>query len=434
MRKACICCGTTTLRPTAWWGSAVTGILSSQIRFIATLLLGLLCGDVAFAQSEARDAEQLRNTKLVDLGNALFFDVNLSLYRTQSCATCHDPARAFTDWRDSGVGAAASQGADMKSLGDRNAPTVSYAAHVPPFGRNAAGDYVGGLFWDGRVASLEEQAAAPPQNPIEMAMPDNATVVQRLQENPNYLYAFKGLFGEDIFDDPDRAYAAMAEALAALERTEFFSPFDSKYDRYLRDEYEPTEQEQLGMTLFFSNQFTNCNKCHQLQLVPEAQGEIFSNFTYQNIGVPKNRALRAANGRGEDFIDHGLLEHPAIDDEAQDGKFRVPTLRNVAVTGPYMHNGVFKELRTVVQFYNKYLTRSSKAQINPETGEAWGEPEVPHNLALDKLQHGRALDARSIDALVAFLRMLTDKRYEVLLPPMEPDAASLPAVSAGIVD
>jgi cytochrome c peroxidase len=373
-------------------------------------------GTVNAAESSSQSAEQLRQTKLEDLGRALFFDVNLSLYRTQSCATCHDPARAFTDWRDSGVAAAASQGADMKSLGDRNAPTASYAAHVPPFGLNAAGDYAGGLFWDGRVASLEEQASAPPQNPIEMAMPDNATVVQRLQENPNYLYAFKGLFGDDIFADADRAYQAMAEAIAALERTEFFSPFDSKYDRYLRDEYQPTEQEELGMTLFFSNQFTNCNKCHQLQQLPEAQQEIFSNFTYQNIGVPKNVALRAVNGKGEDFVDHGLLEHPEVDDVAQDGKFRVPTLRNVAITAPYMHNGLFRELRTVVQFYNKYLTRSSKAQINPETGAPWGEPEVPRNLALDKLQQGRALDTRSVDALVAFMRMLTDQRYEALLP------------------
>lgn len=384
------------------------------------LLCSIVFAGAAYSAQSAEDAvDPQRQTKLEDLGRALFFDVNLSLYRTQSCATCHDPARAFTDWRDNGIGASASQGADMKSLGDRNAPTATYAAHIPPFSKNSEGDYVGGLFWDGRAATLEEQASGPPQNPIEMAMPDNATVVARLQENPNYQYAFKGLFGDDVFDDPDTTYAAMAESIAALERTEFFSPFDSKYDRYLRKEYQPTEQEQLGMTLFFSTQFTNCNRCHQLQALPEAQGELFTNFKYENIGVPVNTALRALNGKGVDFVDHGLLDRPDIDDPAQDGRFRVGTLRNVAITGPYMHNGVFKDLRTVIQFYNKYLTRSSKAQINPETGQPWGEPEVAANLALEKLQEGRALDTRSIDALVAFMRMLTDKRYEVLLPPID---------------
>src|SRR5690606_37845706 len=109
------------------------------------------------------------------------------------------------------------------------------------------------------------------------------------------------------------------------------------------------------------------------------------------------------------------LDNPAVDDPAQAGRFRVPTLRNVALTAPYMHNGVFSDLRTVVLFYNKYLARGSKAQTNPETGSPWGQPEVPENLALTELESGRALDARSIDALVAFMKMLTDKRYEALL-------------------
>ena len=357
----------------------------------------------------------LQQAKLEDLGRALFFDVNLSRDRTQSCATCHDPARSFIDWRDSGVNAAASMGGDLKSLGDRNAPTAAYAASIPPFTRKKDGEYVGGLFWDGRANTLEDQAAGPPLNPIEMAMPDKAAVVARLQENPNYLRAFKGLFGDSIFADNDKAYAAMTQALAALERTAFFSPFDSKYDRYLRGEYKPTEQEELGMTLFFSNQFTNCKQCHLLRESIDAKDETFSNYSFQNIGVPANEALRQQNGKGAAFIDHGLMEHTGNADNTQDGKFRVPTLRNVALTAPYMHNGVFKDLRTVMLFYNKYLTKGSKAQTNPETGKPWGKPEVVENLALEKLQSGRALDTRSIDALIAFMNMLTDKRYEPLL-------------------
>lgn len=373
-----------------------------------------LCIAVALHASAAEDAA-LQQTQLEDLGRALFFDVNLSQDRTQSCATCHDPAQAFIDFRDSGVAAAASMGGDMHSLGDRNAPTASYASRVPPFSLNELGDYVGGLFWDGRANDLEEQAAGPPLNPLEMALPDKEAVRQRLLENMNYGYAFKGAFGADVLDDADQAYAAMTQALAAFERTDFFSPFDSKYDRYLRKEYTPTEEETLGMTLFFSNQFANCNQCHMLNKLPETELETFTSNLYRNIGVPVNAALRAANGLGDAHVDRGLRDNPVVTDDAQSGRFRVSTLRNVALTGPYMHNGVFKDLRTVMLFYNKYLARGSKAQINPETGEDWGVPEVAENLALTELESGRALDAKEIDALVAFMRMLTDKRYEPLL-------------------
>lgn len=384
----------------------------------------------AFAAGADMDAETLRRIQLEDFGRALFFDVNLSRERNQSCATCHDPAQAFVDWRPfvvpagdfggtsataAAVPGPASVGTAPHLLGDRNAPTVSYASRIPPFGSGSDGEYVGGLFWDGRANSLEEQAGGPPLNPLEMALPDKAAVLQRLLENPNYTHVLRTQFGEETLSDPDAAYAALAAGIAAFERTELFAPFDSKYDRYLRGDYVPTEQETLGMTLFFSNQFANCNKCHQLNLLPESEFETFSNYKYRNIGVPVNAALRAANGLGTAHVDRGLLEHPAIDDPAQTGRFRAPTLRNVALTAPYMHNGVFQDLRTVVLFYNKYLARGSKAQINPETGADWGPPEVAENLALEELESGRALDERGIDALVAFMRMLTDKRYEVLL-------------------
>lgn len=382
------------------------------MRWCGYLLVLLLC-PALWAQAE--ESDDLRRTKLEDLGRALFFDVNLSRERNQSCATCHDPARAFTDWRDSGVGAAASLGSDMHSLGDRNAPTATYASLVPALGLDATGEYVGGLFWDGRAKNLEEQAAGPPLNPIEMALPNRETVLARLNENPNYQYAFPALFGDTVLDDADAAFVAMTQSIAAFERSDFFAPFDSKYDRYLRGEYTPTDAEALGMTLFFSNQFTNCNQCHQLHTLPESKLEPFTNHRYRNIGVPVNTALRAANGLGADQVDRGLLDNPEIEDPTQAGRFRVPTLRNVAVTAPYMHNGVFNDLRTVVLFYNKYLARGSKAQLNPETGEHWGAPEVAQNLALEELESGRALDAARIDALVAFMRMLTDKRYEPLL-------------------
>ncbi len=365
--------------------------------------------------AQAADESDLHLSKMVDLGATLFFDVNLSQNRTQSCATCHDPARAFIDWRDNGVAAAASLGGDLVSLGDRNAPTISYAALTPEFHISAEGEYKGGMFWDGRDSNLAEQAGEPPLNPLEMAFANKAAVIERLSENQTYKTAFKELFGGVIFNNIDMAYQAMTESIAAFEQTDFFSPFDSKYDRYLRGEYELSREEELGMTLFFSEQFTNCNQCHQLNTLPGSERETFTNYDYDNIGVPLNTVLRAANGLGSEHIDLGLMENPQITNSAEAGKFKVPTLRNIAITAPYMHNGVFQDLKTVVLFYNKFNTRNSVAQINPETGEVWREPEVAENISLTELESAPALDERRIDALIAFMQLLTDSRYEALL-------------------
>ncbi len=349
------------------------------------------------------------------LGQQLFFDTNLSSNRTQSCATCHAPSHAFVDPRDNGVNGAYSLGDDGHSLGDRNAPSAAYAMFSPDFGVNEKGVYVGGQFHDGREHNLAGQAGGPPTNPIEMGMPSKAAMVERLQENPTYVAALQSLYGEAIFSDNEKSYAAMADSIAHFERTELFAPFDSKYDRYLKGEYQMTEQEELGRTLFFSQQFTNCNLCHQLNTSQRHPQETFTNYQYHNIGVPTNIEGRKKNGVPVDTADTGLLNNPQVDDAKQAGKFKVPTLRNVAVTGPYMHNGVFKDLRTVVLFYDKYNSRSSKRQINPETGQAWGAPEVPQNLSLTELETGPALKDERIDALVAFMKTLTDKRYEHLL-------------------
>ena len=349
------------------------------------------------------------------LGKALYFDANLSGNRRQSCATCHNPETGFADARGNRTGNAVSLGDDGESLGDRNAPTASYARFSPKFHKNDQGEYIGGQFHDGRAPGLAEQAAGPPLNPVEMNMPDPAAVVARVQENPTYTSILERLWGKDIFENTDQAYAAITEAIAAFERTDEFAPFDSKYDRYLRGEYQMTRQEDLGMTLFFSQQFTNCNRCHQLRPRQCMAEETFSNYEYHNIGTPVNRLVRAANGLGDEHVDRGLLENPTVNDPAQKGKFKVPTLRNVAVTAPYMHNGVFQDLRTVVLFYNQYNSRAARRQINPETGKPWAEPEVRENRSLKDLRHGPALNDKRIDALVAFMKTLTDRRYEHLL-------------------
>ena len=350
-----------------------------------------------------------------NLGKALFFDTNLSKNRTQSCASCHDPDAGFVDQRETRAGKAYSLGDDGKSLGDRNAPTAAYAMFSPPFHLDKEGEYRGGQFLDGREKDLAGQAGGPPTNPIEMGLPDKALAVTRLKENSAYVTAFKKLFGQDVFASTDKAYSAMSNAIAAFEKTPLFAPFDSKYDRSLRGEVKLSDKEELGRVLFFSQQFTNCNLCHQLHSSPIAAKETFSNYGYDNIGVPENLEGRKHNGVKAGTKDIGLLANPAVNDPKHQGKFRVPTLRNVAITGPYMHNGVFKELRTVVLFYNKYNSRSPRRQINPETGQKFRSPEVSGTLSVKELIHGPALKDRDIDALVAFMKTLTDKRYEHLL-------------------
>lgn len=385
--------------------------LPSMAAGLLTLLLGFAGSgrDMAVAESPSLGTAE-------KLGGALFSDVNLSKNRSQACVSCHSPQLAFTDPRETPkVGGAVSLGDDRRSLGDRNAPTAAYASLTPDFHIKANGKPAGGLFYDGRAKNLEEQAAGPPLNPIEMGMPDKGSVVGRLKENAAYVAAFGAIFGPNVLDDSEQGYSAMTKAIAAFERTADFSPFDSKYDRYLRGEASLTQQEELGRVLFFSSQFTNCSQCHKANAQGGSEKELFTNFEYHNIGTPQNHVVRAANGSKAGHIDHGLLANPAVTDKAQDGRFKVPTLRNVAITGPYMHNGVFKDLRTTVLFYNKYNSKNPKRQINPETNARWEAPEVPANLSLKELESGPALDDKRIDALVAFLKTLTDKRYEHLL-------------------
>lgn len=352
----------------------------------------------------------------IALGKKLFFDTILSKNGTQRCATCHNPQHGFVDSRDNGVKGAASLGDDGKSIGDRNAPTAAYAKFSPLFHLDKKkGEYVGGQFLDGREKDLKGQAGGPPLNPVEMGIPSKDFLVERLKKDPTYNKAFNAIYGEDIFKNSDKAYDAMAGAIAAFEKTEEFSPFDSKYDRYLRDEYDLTVLEDLGRSLFFSNNNNNCASCHLLK-EEDAENETFTNYKYHNIGVPQNHDLMAKNVVDpKTFIDHGLLNNPAVTDKKYDGKFKVPTLRNIAVTGPYMHNGVFQKLSTVIEFYDKYVNKERK--LNPETGKPWAEPEVKVGEEdMKLLKEAKAMTDRKVKALVAFLNLLTDKRYEHLIP------------------
>lgn len=380
----------------------------------STLALTMLLGLGATAPAAADDTPISK----AELGEMLFFDPSFSLNGTTACATCHDPARSFTDGRDTPAHGIVSRGDDGHAFGGRNAPMASYALTSPAFHYDEElKEYVGGQFLDGRAATLADQAMGPPLNPVEMMMPDADSVVARIRENPTYEAAFIRLFGTDIFapsdnpHSPPPAYTAFGLAIEAFEQSDEFASYDSKYDRFLRGDYELTVLEDLGRTLFFSNNNVSCANCHLLKR-EDAVEEPFTNHQYRNIGVPRNPALLALGQVAPDYIDHGLLENPAVSDPAMDGRFKSPSLRNVAVTGPYMHNGVFTDLRTVIEFYDQH--NNPDRAVNPETGVPWAEPEVPGTVDLEDLK-AQPMSDRKVDALVAFLKTLTDARYEPLL-------------------
>lgn len=378
----------------------LTGLLAMSA------LLFTACSNSELSKEELA----LQTQKKEQLGKVLFFDKNLSKDRTQSCSTCHNPDAGFVDDRDNGISKMASLGDDGHSLGDRQAPSAAYAMFSPEFHYDKEKKkYIGGQFWDGRESTLAGQAGGPPTNPIEMGMPSKEATVERLKENEYYITAFKAIYGEDIFKEANKAYSAMADSIEKFEQTKEFAPFDSKYDRYLEGKYDLTPLEDLGRSLFFSQANNSCATCHLLKK-EDAKGETFTNYEYHNIGTPINHELRAKNGVKN--IDSGLLNNPAVSDEKEKGKYKVPTLRNVAVTAPYMHNGVFKDLKTVVEFYDKY--NNKERTINPETGKKWNEPEVKETISLKELKAKKQND-RKVDALVAFMKLLTDKRYEHLL-------------------
>ena len=420
--------------------------MKSKIYWAVVLCVSLLgCG----SDNESDVQPKLSSKQL--LGDSLFHDKNLSKNGTQSCASCHDPEAGFTDQRDehglSGNTAyAASLGDDGLSLGDRNAPTAAYAALSPEFSKGARqrqgqqqvthgsySGYLGGQFWDGRESNLAGQAGGPPTNPLEMGMTDKAAVVEVLTSNSEYVEAFEYLYGSDIFNETDAAYDAMADAIAEFESidSEEFFPFDSKYDRTLAFpvtyQYPYESKASIGETLFFSSDFS-CAACHQLNALGDRQ-EAFTSFEYHNIGVPENTELKTQrNNRGIDnafTIDFGLANNSNVlaeDLDAAKGKFKVPTLRNIAVTAPYMHNGVFNTIEGVLAFYEHARIRGRdeiSTVENPETNTLFTEPEVDLNIAHDLLSASSKslLDDGNLEAIECFLMTLTDEKYEHLLDP-----------------
>ncbi len=367
-----------------------------------TILLTTLSGCIQSKKNKKKDISNDDSVVVSKqlLGEKLFSDTNLSLDRTMSCATCHNPQHAFIDNRENFFEGSVSIGQDGISIGDRNSPTIMYTRFIPSF-TQVNGEYIGGLFTDGRAVDLTEQAKGPFLNSIELQMPSEESVINRIKENSEYITAFQNIYGEDILDNADRAFEAVAEVITEFEKTDSISPFNSQFDKG-----NLTTQELRGRELFKS---ANCNLCHD----DTAPRPVFSNFGYHNLGLPTNEEVRNENGVE---IDLGLASNPNVTDNNQRGKFRIASLRNIAVTAPYMHNGVFKELKTVVHFYN---TRDVAGAINPETGLSWRTSEVPEGVVTpDPGEIGignLGLTDDEEDDLVAFLKTLTDEQFEHLI-------------------
>ncbi len=326
----------------------------------------------------------------IELGRQLFFDKALSHPNGQSCTVCHAPKTAFADPNHALV----SEGMVDGAFVNRNAQSLTYVGFIPPLERDSSGIYSGGLFWDGRSNSLEHQLAGPFFNKAEMNNGDTTSLVNEVLNAP-YYKLYKQLYGKMRYSK--EAYENICDALAAFERSALFQEFSSKYDYFLASKTALTPEEQQGLELFQGK--GRCVSCHSMQPEPESGHILFTNFEYYNLGVPRNEdnpfytTHSTINPDGRAAIDLGLGK--VVQDEHQNGKFRVPTLRNVQYTGPYFHNGYFKTLKEVVHF------------INVRDAENTYPAEVRENIA-HQITGSLHLSSEEEDALVSFLLCLTD--------------------------
>jgi cytochrome c peroxidase len=332
------------------------------------------------------------------VGEKLFFDTSLSSPAGQSCASCHREDRAFTAEASQGP---TSEGAIQGRFGARNAPTAMYAAASPAFHsefRTEGKTFLGGQFWDGRASSLEAQAKGPLLNPIEMNNPDAAAVIAKVKAAA-YRPLFEAAFGADALDDVDAAFDHVAEAIAAFERTPRFLPFSSKYDAYLAGTATLSPAEARGLAIFEDGNKGRCATCHPSQ-PNEGSPPLFTDFKFENLGIPRNpdnpfyKQPASINPDGASYVDRGL--GGVLGDSRFDGLFKAPTLRNITRTAPYTHAGYFKDLESIVHFYN---TR--------DTDPTWPAPEVPDTMNDKELGNLGLTDAEE-DDLVAFLHTLED--------------------------
>lgn len=387
--------------------------------------------------------EPSKLTPIEELGKRLFFDVNLSEPSGQSCAACHGPAAGWTG-PDSVInkGGAVYEGALEGRFGNRKPPSAAYAGDSPVLHLDEEGNFVGGMFWDGRASGdtlgdpLAEQAMGPFLNPLEQNMPDKKSTVQKVHD-ADYAELFRKVWGPETLDtekDIDGTFERIVRSIAAFERSAEVNPFNSKFDDFWRaaeskgldvaliDKINWTKFKDLGLKeeelkgLMLFNTKALCSACHVL--TPEnGKPPVFTDFTYDNLGIPKNpdnsfyAMDKKWNPDGRNWVDKGLGGYlEGTDNYAKYaaenyGKHKVPTLRNVDLrpdgdfVKAFMHNGVFKTLEEVVSFYNTRDRNEAK----------WPPPEVMQNVNEEELGD-LGLTPEEEDAIVLFMKTLSDIR------------------------
>jgi len=368
-----------------------------------TAILSAGCGGGSGSDGPA-NSTPASVASIASVGRAIFFDENLSSGSNQSCASCHDPAAGFADPGTSAI-APVSEGSVGGSFGNRNAPTAAYASFAPQFRLSATAQtsedgskYEGGQFVDGRRPDLVAQAKDPFLNPVEMNNVDAAQVVNAVR-NAGYANDFLSVFGADALDDIATAYDFIAQALAAFETSPEVNPFTSKFDASLIGQYTMTPSELNGLTVFRGTK-AKCANCHVIDN-PAGGPALFTNFKYFNIGTPVN-TMNPAFVSDNSFRDEGLAGNTDIapaDQVTERGKFKVPTLRNIELTAPYMHNGVYDTLDQVITHYDIIVA------------DSFHVAEVNDNIASELnpfTDMGLGLSNQEKTDLINFMKTLTD--------------------------
>jgi len=369
------------------------------------------------------------------LGKHLFFDAKLSVPEGQSCASCHAPEAGFTGpHQEVNMAGAVYEGATKGRFGNRKPPTSSYGGDSPNLRfEKKEKTWVGGMFWDGRATGkrlkdpLAEQAQGPFLNSLEQNIPDAKTLCTKIKAS-TYAPLFVQVWGKGSLDCENNVpgtFERIGKSIAAYERAKEANPFNSKFDYWLRKKVKLTDQELQGLKLFEGK--GKCAECHPSKRGPKGTPPLFTDFTYDNLGIPKNMKNPFYsmpvqwNPEGAAFVDTGLggylkdARYKPSQYEPEMGKFKVPTLRNVdkrpspGFVKAFGHNGYFKSLKEIVHFYNTrdVLGRCGKIS-DPKPGEnCWPEPEVPANLNREELGN-LGLTEKEEEAILAFLGTLSD--------------------------
>lgn len=348
------------------------------------------------------------------LGERAFNDPGLSASGRLSCASCHAAESAHAAPNDLSVQLG---GPELQTPGLRASQSLRYLATNTAFHFDEEGTPTGGFFWDGRADSLAVQAGIPLLGAREMANMDKASVVARIR-SAEWAGEFQALYGAAILEDVDLAFAKLGQALQRFQLEDAaFHAFTSKYDAVLRGRAVLDAQEERGRILFNDPAKGNCAACHPSEKNPDGSHPLFTDFTYDALGVPRNLEI-PANGDAS-YFDLGLCARPELADRKDlCGAFKVPSLRNVALRRTFFHNGKFKSLKDALTFYVQRDTNPEKwySRLPDGTIDRFDDlpVELRGNVNTSEAPYDRAaggapaLTDTEIEDVIAFLRTLND--------------------------